>query len=365
MNQTQVSTPAVATLKPKDPMSAFEARFVAQQIAFGPIVFHVAKSLINSGILKLLTDSLGEGVSRADIHAKTTMPYYSVKLLLDGGTVNGFLLNQGDRYYLSKLGHFLANDNMTKANFDFVNDICYEGFAYLEDSLRYEKPEGLRVFGDWGTIYDGISRLPEVAKKSWLKFDHYYSDGAFDSALPSVFSTKPKRVLDVGCNTGRFTRKCLAYDKDVTMGIYDLPGQIGMAYEQFDAEQQKRIIPHSGDILADDTRLPEGFDVIWMSQFLDCFDPDGIVKILSKAHKVMTEKSELFILETYCDRQKHEESKYCVVNTSFYFTCMANGNSRMYDSQDMMALVNKAGLKVVEDRDQVGFSHTLWRCVRA
>jgi len=104
------------------------------------------------------------------------------------------------------------------------------------------------------------------------------------------------------------------------------------------------------------------FVAIWMSQFLDCFSEKEIISILTRTAQSMDKNANLYILETYIDRQKYEPAEYCVVNTSLYFTCMANGNSRMYRSDDMIACIQEAGLQVVEDKDEVGFSHTLFRC---
>ena len=53
---------------------------------------------------------------------------------------------------------------------------------------------------------------------------------------------------------------------------------------------------------------------------------------------------------------------YCIHATSLYFTAIANGTSRMYHSRDLQGCLDAAGLKVAEEWDGVGVSHTLWRC---
>ncbi len=52
-----------------------------------------------------------------------------------------------------------------------------------------------------------------------------------------------------------------------------------------------------------------------------------------------------------------------MIATSLYFACMANGNSRMYHSGDLLKCIADAGMKVVAD-DQLGY-HTLFTCVSA
>ena len=60
--------------------------------------------------------------------------------------------------------------------------------------------------------------------------------------------------------------------------------------------------------------------------------------------------------------QKFEEAKFCLEMTSLYFTCMANGNSKMYTSNEMISCIEKAGLTITEDLP-VGISHTLFVCI--
>ena len=225
------------------------------------------------------------------------------------------LTEEGD-YMLTKTGYFLIKDETTRVNMDFVQDVCYEGLFHLEDAIKETKPAGLKVFGEWKTVYEALAHLPKRVTDPWFAFDHHYSDGAFPEALPIVFKNKPKRLFDVGGNTGKFSMQCAKYDEDVQVTILDLPGQW---------EKAKGIIEEHGlsdringlpiDWLSNDPVFPEGADAIWMSQFLDCFSEDEIIKILSVASTGMTENTELFIMETYWDRQKFDAARYCLHGT--------------------------------------------------
>jgi hypothetical protein len=48
--------------------------------------------------------------------------------------------------------------------------------------------------------------------------------------------------------------------------------------------------------------------------------------------------------------------------TSLYFTAIANGNSQMYDSKVFLRCVAAAGLRIEQDIDRIGVSHTLLVC---
>jgi hypothetical protein len=345
-----------------DTKSALEAKIDAQKIAFAPIVFQAVKSLRNLGILKLLNSS-EHGITPKEIAQKINISEYGIKVLLDAGLSAEVVILSDKKYKLTKTGFYFLNDQMTNINMDFVNDVCYNGMFYLEDSIREEKPEGLQVFGNWPTIYHGLSELPEPVKTSWFAFDHFYSDHVFKSVLSTIFAKNRRKILDVGGNTGKFSLECAQYNSDAEITIMDLPGQLNVALENArKAGLEKQIKGHPADILDHSKPFPTGFDAIWMSQFLDCFSEENILQILNRAAQSMSENTSLFILETFWDRQQFDISTFCLNNTSLYFTAMANGNSRMYHSEDMIGLIEQAGLKIKDIRDNLGVSHTLIEC---
>jgi hypothetical protein len=120
---------------------------------------------------------------------------------------------------------------MTEVNMNFAKDVCYGGFEHLKESIVEGKPAGLKVFGNWPTIYEGLSKLPEQVKKSWFEFDHFYSDDAFPHALDLVFKEPVKNLFDIGGNTGKWSRACCEYNEEVQIKMLDLSGQLNVAKE--------------------------------------------------------------------------------------------------------------------------------------
>ena len=235
--------------------------------------------------------------------------------------------------------------------------------SLTEEAIREGKPAGLRHFGDWKTIYEALPHLPEEVKKSWFAFDHYYSDHSFSEALAVLMRRGGKNILDVGGNTGRFALEAVAYDKDVQVTVMDLPGQIEMMRKAVaGSEGSGRIHAYPADLLDEGTVFPSGFDKIWMSQFLDCFGTEEVVSILSRAAASMSEETELYIMESFWDRQPYGTAAFALTAISLYFTVMANGNSKMYGYSDMLECVERAGLKVDERIDNVGKCHTILIC---
>lgn len=346
----------------KDSLSALDAITEAQRIAFAPMLFQTALCLRNSGVLAWLDKQGKRGASLNDIVANCSLNEYAVGVLLDMG-LSGRIITQRDGvYYLAKVGHFLLHDAMTRVNMDFTQDVCYQGLFNLEASLKEGKPAGLSVFGDWPTIYPALSQLPEPAKASWFAFDHYYSDSAFNAALPHVFASGPTKLYDVGGNTGKWALRCCEYDEKVAVTLLDLPQQITLARENIaNAGLSHRIGFHAVDMLSD-APLPGEADIWWMSQFLDCFSPEQIVTLLSKVANAMKPGARLCIMELFWDAQKFEAASFSLNATSLYFTCMANGNSRFYSVEKFYHYLETAGFRVEQRLDNLGLGHTLLIC---
>ena len=356
--------PSIEKAYTREHLNARDAQRLAEFIAFGPMVFQVSRLMVKFGILEQLRSG---AKTLPQIAQAAGLSEYAAKVLLEASLSIGTVIidPQTDQYHLSNVGWFLLTDNATRVNLDFNHDVNYEGFFQLEEALKEGKPAGLKHFGPWPTIYEGLSSLPKQVQKSWFGFDHFYSDHSFAEALPIVFAGKPRRIMDVGGNTGRFSQQCVAYDPDVEMTIVDLPQQIGLMKEAVKKDPNAaRIHGYGTNLLDPGNGLPADVhpDVIWMSQFLDCFSEPQILSILQRAAKVMEPGTRLLIMETFWDRQRFEPAAFCLTMTSLYFTVMANGNSKMYHSDDFIKLIDQAGLEVEKIHDGLGQGHSIVIC---
>lgn len=346
----------------KDGMRAREAQRMAQFIAFGPAIFQTARIMLKFGILDKLRES-DDGLTIKEVADSVEISIYAAKCLLEASLSIGLVkVNpRTERYSLSKTGWFLLTDPSVRVNLDFNHDVNYRGWYNLEESLLEGNPVGLKTLGDWPTVYEGLSSLPSDVQKSWFSFDHFYSDSSFDEALKIVFAKNPRTLLDVGGNTGRWALRCTEFDKNVKVTILDLPQQIGLMWDNIKGKMGADRINGVGiNLLDSSSTMPETrYDAIWMSQFLDCFSEEQITSILSRAAKVMDGETTLYIMETLWDRQRFETSAMCLTLTSLYFTAIANGNSKMYNTDDMVRLVEDAGLKVSVIHDNLGWGHSV------
>ena len=344
--------------------SAGEAQRYAQIIAWGPMVFQTARIMVKWGILELINQA-ANGITCEEICKETGLSDYAVKCLVEASLSMGIIIvdPETDRFSITKAGWFLLNDQSTRVNLDMNHDVNYQGMFYLDESLKQGRPVGLKTLGDWPTLYEGLSVLPQQVKESWLNFDHFYSDESFEEALKIVFDEyQVKRLYDVGGNTGKWALQCVGYSKDAEVTILDLPQQIKMMQENTAGKQgAERIKGFPINLLDEQAAFPkqEGLDAIWMSQFLDCFSMEQIVSILKRAQKAMTADTRIFIMETLWDRQRFDTAALCLTMTSLYFTAMANGNSKMYNTEDMEKCIREAGLEIEQLYDHLGLGHTI------
>jgi ubiquinone/menaquinone biosynthesis C-methylase UbiE len=349
-----------------DKLTALQAKEKAQWIAFAPVVFQTTRVLRDSGILREIQNNLQTGLSIREVADRVKLPLYGVRVLMEAGLGIGLLLCREDKFFTTKTSTFILDDNLTRVNMDFIHDVCYQGLFSLDKSIENGKPEGLKVFGEWPTIYEALSKLPPGVQKSWFAFDHFYSDYAFPDVLPYVFESKPKTLLDIGGNTGKWALECAAFDPDVTVTIMDLPGQVEMARSQVLKQGlSDRVLFYETNILDERLPFPKDFDAIWMSQFLDCFSEEQIISILKRCMAALSPEGSVYILEPFWNRQRFEASSFALQQTSIYFTAMANGNSQMYHSENFVSCVEQAGFKVVQQKSLIGVSHTLLKCAPA
>lgn len=345
--------------KNNDSASALEAQYNAQKIAFAPIIFQVTRCMRDFGVFQALFENQN-GLNINQLHEKTGVSIYGLKILLESSLSIDTVRQEDELYFITKTGYFLLKDSMTIANMDYNHYVNYKALFHLDEAITSQNPAGLKEFGGWDTIYPALSSLPPKVRDSWFTFDHLYSDSAYPEALQILLHVKPKKVLDIGGNTGKFSTLLAQNNQSLHVSILDIPQQLELAKKRFESlGLEGRVGLIKGNVLEPDFCFPKGYDVLWMSQFLDCFSEEEIIRILSSAKESMDENTTLFVMEPFWDRQRFETSAFCVINTSPYFTVMANGNSKMYHSEDFLKLVQKAGLRPEKIYDNIGICQTI------
>lgn len=319
----------------------------AQKIAFAPLTFQAVSAMIKFGILEFLEENPS---TLQEITEHCKISDYTAETLLEVACYAGLVVKTEDRYVNTLVASAFLNNEMTRVNFNFVKDVCYFGASELANSFETSKPIGCRKFiGDYETIYNALQFLPDDMKKSWFGFDHFYSDRCFEEVLKIIFENKINQIFDIGGNTGKFELACLEFDKNCIVNMIDLPENIEEAKKHL---KNSRLKFHGLNVLT--TSLPKISGAVFMSQFLDCFSKEQIVSILNNVKNAMDEGTKIFILEPFMDKQVFEGAAYSLAHISLYFTCMANGKSKMYTEEQMLGLIHEAGLKVHKKYENIG-----------
>jgi hypothetical protein len=339
------------------------ARLEAQRLAFAPLLFQAGMVLRESGLLAAVGRARAKGLTDDEGAAECGLSRYAAGLLLEAGFAAGLCACEPEatppRFTLTDVGRFWLFDELTRVNADFTQHVCYRGAFHLGESLRAGLPKGLPTIDATGaaTVYEALRSLPDEARRAWFAFDHFYSDSVFGVCLPRVLEGGAPHVVDIGANTGRFAKLALEQGAG-RVSLVDLPGQLAVAKEHLRAFEG-RLAFVAGDIRHESTVLPRDADAYWMSQFLDCFSEDDARLILTRVAAAAGPRSKVYVLETYWDQQRHEASRHCVIGTSLYFACIANGQSRMFHSGTLKGLARDAGLALLDEVRDLGLAHTL------
>ncbi|RXI28247.1 class I SAM-dependent methyltransferase [Aliarcobacter trophiarum] len=346
--------------KNAEKLTTLEALYEASKIAFAPIVFQVARALRDLKILEILIENR-DGLTIEELANKSELSIYAIKVLGETAISSNILYEKDNKLYISKVGIFINSDEMTKINMNYNHYVNYLGLYNLEESIKNKKPEGLKVFGDWETIYPALSSLPKKVQDSWFEFDHFYSDSGFPTAIEYLKNLNIKTILDIGGNTGKFAMELSKKYPKIDITIMDLPQQIKLAKKNIYEKNLTNISFLEANVLLDTLKDIASFDTIWMSQFLDCFEDEQIEMILQKIKSSKNKDAQICIMEPFWDRQNNEIASFCVINTSPYFTAMANGYSKMFRYSDFEKILKKLNFEILEVVDNIGLCQSIIR----
>lgn len=328
----------------------------AQKIIFAPLTFQAIGTMLETGILHSL-DKTPQTIQELTENLK--LNEYTVSTLLEVAEVTDIVKKEDNNYELTKTGECFLYDEMTRINFNFIKDCCYLGGSELTQSFLQEKPIGLqKFFVNSDTIYPKLPSMPENFKKSWYEFDNYYSDNCFDIVYNIIEKQNPEKIFDIGGNTGKFERVCLKNNPNIDITMLDLEENINSI---------KNTLPsckfYPTNILDETLELPNFSGAILMSQFLDCFSKEQITSILTRIKNSSKPNTKIYILEPFTDNQIFEGAKIALTHTSLYFTCIANGYSKMYTLDEMSNIINKSGISITNTYHNIGaHDYTLLEC---
>ena len=84
--------------------------------------------------------------------------------------------------------------------------------------------------------------------------------------------------------------------------------------------------------------------------------------MIGRAAEAIRDLTRLYVMDTLWDRQSNDIAAFCLTQISLYFTVMANGNSKMYHSDDLIRCIHAGGLEVETIHDGLKGGHSILVC---
>ncbi|GAB7140515.1 class I SAM-dependent methyltransferase [Deferribacterales bacterium RsTz2092] len=341
----------------KNSTSISDIQLEAQRLVFAPLIFQMLDALLHFNILMLIA-TRGDATAQV-ICERTELSEYAVSVLLELAQNNDIVLKEGDKYSLTELGKYLLNNQNVLTNIKFVHDVCYKGSFYLKESLVQMKACGLHTFGG-ADMSDGINGLPHDARQSLIDFNSIFHYVEFSELLSMVLKRKPAVVYVISSGNERLGKSLLAADENVKLVCLGTAEQ--MEASKFAMGSNVRISYVKNDVLTDD--VPAGADILILDMLLSTLDEQQAVHVLRKASMSVRQGGAVYILEPLVDEQSAVANSLALSAISIYCATLGNGASKMFNKNELLNIIEKAGLRTsATGTDKGSYDYTLFECV--
>jgi hypothetical protein len=188
---------------------------------------------------------------------------------------NDLLVHDGDRFANSEAAgeYLISGVPESMATWVRLMGTWNQTFSHLEESVRRGEPTG-----DAGS---GAGTTGEQTREYILGM-HDYAMGPGRELARALDLKGRRRLLDLGGGPGTYAILLAEAHPELSAVVFDLAGVAEIAAEVIERHGlADRVSTHAGDYVADD--LPDGNDVVLISNVLHQEDEETCVRILTKA----------------------------------------------------------------------------------
>jgi len=238
----------------------------------------------------------------------------------------------------------------------FTREVQQKTCNLLLDSIRAGRPVGLRALGyeDTKTLYQAFAEdkgLEGLFHKAMAEFSKINNLNLEPGDLEGV-----GRLLDVGGGNASVQMRLLQKNPGVQGTLFDLPTVCDNATENVRRNgMSDRVSFHPGDVFAEE--LPEGFDAVLLSHFVEIFAPEHIQEIYGKVQRALEPGGRVFLWTMTADDD--ESGPLQAVKSSVYFVASASGSGMAYPAADHRKWLDEAGFDIVTERPYPEICQTL------
>lgn len=205
---------------------------------------------------------------------------------------------------------------------NMIKVVALRQVFYLTESVRTGKLAGLKeLYGFDGTLYGAVAENQDL-RDAWATLMNNVTANIDPWFFGNIDIPAGARVLDLAGNTGLGAIHALQMkgSPGMTVTTFDLPEKETEALENFKANGVAEQASFAGGDVFDG--VPTGFDVVMIKHFLDMFDKDDVVRILTHANEALEVGGQVIILvPVYPENIKDTDNYNVDFFPSFFLGC--------------------------------------------
>lgn len=323
------------------------ARF--REYMVGPSRFMTLVSVFELGIVDRLRDT--PGLTAAELGEAIGAKPDAVEQLLFLLVKEGFIAydEDGGAYSLDALAEVAESDlNRALAYMNLIKVTALRQLFYLTESVRTGTIVGLKeLYGAEGTLYDAVADHDDL-NDSWLRLMNNVTANIDPWFFGNIDIPSGARVLDLAGNTGLGAIHTYRHKTSPGLRVttFDLPDKETEALANFRAEGLQEHLSFIGGNVFD--VIPAGFDVVLIKHFLDMFDKDDVLRILTGVNKSLEIGGQVNILVPVYPEDIKETDNYNVDFFPAFFIGAAMGQGGPQKLSVYQRLLEEAGFKVTK-----------------
>ncbi len=319
-----------------------------EYIHSGPICFEMLRAACRLGLFELLEKK--PGLKLPEIAETLHIDLYPARLMLMALVAMKMLHKIDDEYYsdpfLSKPLLKESSNGFMLKQMEYTHHIIAPAMKYLEESIAQNKPVGLkRLFGENAqNFYYEVAQNKET-NPYFEQFMNSFSQINRTRIASMPLFSQVRKIMDVGGNTGELAMAIARKNPSAEITVFDFPSVAETAAKNFKENQlDNRLKVLGGNIL--ESPLPQGYDCIIFSHFVDLVSEEMNKELIQKAMKSLNPGGTLFIFSPIVNDQETGPFLNCVLG--LYFLSLANGVGQFYSSKTIMSWMQEAGFQKLE-----------------
>ena len=259
-----------------------------------------ARTLKSGFELQVIDRLVSRRLSFAELEAEAPCPTRSLRLLLQLLVAHGVLVEDLDRFCLSKrFDNALRFRDLLEAKLDFAllvaPDFAEQFSVLLEDTQQFLSKARLFELIDYEKC---LQATPEnyQATRTWMRFTTALTRYEAVVCLSYHDFSSYQRLLDIGGNSGEFVRQICMRHENLSATVCDLPVVCDIGQQHLaGTDPADRISFFRANALQD--QLPDGHDIITFKSMLHDWPDDQASIFLKKAHQALAPGGSLLVFE--------------------------------------------------------------------